>query len=301
MTRLAALGGAIVISFSAVFYALSGVDPVSGTFFRLVYALPVLFLLWWIRRGDDQRPLRSRLMAFVAGLIVALDLITWQTSIDYIGTGLATLLANLQVVIVAVVAWLILGEVPSRGLKVAIPIVLFGVALVSGVGQADAFGDDPILGTVFALVAAVLYAGFLLIYRQSNRIQAPPAGPLLEATTGAVVMTLLVGWIGPDIDFTPSWPAHGWLVALALGGFLTGWLLISYALPRLPAAETSTFILIQPALTMVWGAMIFSERPSTLQLWGAVIVLAGVAFVAVAQTRSQPTVPDEPALETGQR
>lgn len=299
MTRLAALAGAVVISFSAVFYALSGVDPVSGTFFRLVYAFPILFLLWWIRRGDDHRPLRSRLMAFAAGLIVALDLISWQTSIDYIGTGLATLIANLQVVIVAVVAWMFLGEVPSRGLKIAIPIVLFGVALVSGVGQAEAFGDDPILGTVLALVAAVLYSGFLLVYRQSNRSKAPPAGPLMEATLGAAVMTLLVGWVGPGIDFTPSWPAHGWLVALALGGFLTGWLLISYALPRLPAAETSTFVLVQPALTMVWGAMIFAERPSTLQMVGAIIVLAGVAFVAVTQARSQPALSGEPVLETG--
>ena len=34
--------------------------------------------------------MRSRWMAFGAGLIVALDLISWQTSIDYIGTGLAT-------------------------------------------------------------------------------------------------------------------------------------------------------------------------------------------------------------------
>ena len=114
-------------------------------------------------------------MAFGAGLIVALDLISWQTSIDYIGTGLATLIANLQVILVAVVAWLFLGEEPSPATKLAIPVLLFGVALVSGVGQAGAFGDDPLLGTLFALLAAVLYGTFLLIYRQSNRIKAPAA------------------------------------------------------------------------------------------------------------------------------
>ena len=77
-----------------------------------------------------------------------------------------------------------LGEEPSKATKVAIPVVLFGVALVSGVGQTGAFGDDPLLGTLFALLAAVLYGTFLLIYRQSNRIKAPAAGPLMEPRMG---------------------------------------------------------------------------------------------------------------------
>ena len=294
MTRLAAIGGAIFISFSAVFYALSGVDPVTGTFFRTLYALPFLVVIWWLRRDEDHRSMRSRWMAFGAGCIVALDLISWQISIDYIGTGLATLIANLQVILVAIVAWIFLGEEPGRATKLTIPVVLFGVALVSGVGQSGAFGDDPLRGTLFALLAAVLYGTFLLIYRQSNRIKAPAAGPLMEVTAGAMVMTLLVGAVGPGIDFAVFWPGHGWLLALALGGFLTGWMLISYALPRLQAVETSTFILIQPALTMAWGALIFSERPSTLQMFGAMIVLGGVGFMAVKEASSQRAALDEP-------
>lgn len=299
MTRLAAIGGAVIISFSAIFYALSKVDPITATFFRLAYAFPVLFVLWWVRRDQDRRPMRSRWMAFGSGLIVALDLIAWQTSIDYIGTGLATLVANLQVVIVAVLAWLLLGEVPTKSLKIAIPILLLGVALVSGIGQSAAFGDDPLLGSLLAVIAAFLYAGFLLLYRQSNRIKAPVAGPLMEATVGALVMTVVVGWLGPGIDFSPTWPAHGWLVALALGGFVLGWILITFALPRLPAAETSTFVLIQPALTMLWGALIFAERPSGLQMLGAAVVLGGVAYVAITQSRTAPVATVEPVAEVG--
>ena len=95
-----------------------------------------------------------------------------------------------------------------------------------------------------------------------------------------------------------SWPSHGWLLALALGGFLTGWLLISYALPRLQAIETSTSVLIQPPLTLVWGALIFVERPSTLQMIGAAIVLGGVDFFAVTSARSKPVPSVEPALNS---
>jgi drug/metabolite transporter (DMT)-like permease len=292
LTRIAAIAGAVIISFSAIFYAFSGVDPTTATFFRAAYSLPALVLIWWVRRDRDTRTARSRWMAVGAGVVLTLDLIAWQVSIGYIGTGLATLLANLQVIVVALVAWALLGEKPTRAVAVAIPIVLIGVAMVSGIGQGDAFGDDPLLGTVFALMAAVFYGGFILALRHSNKVKAPPAGPLMDAMVGSAVSSLLIGLVGPGIELGFVWPAHGWLLALALGAFLAGWLLITYALPRVPASETATIILIQPALTMVWGAVLLSETPSLLQILGALIVLGGVAYVALseAQVESEAAV-----------
>jgi drug/metabolite transporter (DMT)-like permease len=79
------------------------------------------------------------------------------------------------------------------------------------------------------------------------------------------------------------------LLALAIGAQVIAWLMIGYALPRLPAVETSTIILLQPALTMVWGAIIFSESPSSLQMAGAGLVLLGVGAVAFARARDPVT------------
>ncbi|MGA7229255.1 MAG: DMT family transporter, partial [Acidimicrobiia bacterium] len=73
-----------------------------------------------------------------------------------------------------------------------------------------------------------------------------------------------------------------------LGAQVCGWLLIGYALPRLPAVETATIILLQPMLTMIWGALIFGERPSIIQLVGALLVLGGVGFVAASRARHAP-------------
>jgi drug/metabolite transporter (DMT)-like permease len=285
VTLLAALFGALMISFSAIFFALSEVDPLTGTFFRGFYAIPILALLWWLRRHDDQRGPRRHWLALAAGLALGLDVIAWHTAIGHIGAGLATLIANSQVIFVSLVAWIFLGERPSNKVLGAIPVILFGVALVSGLGQEDAFGSNPVLGAGLALLAAVFYAAFILGFRHANEAQAPPAGPLLEATIGLVLVTPVVGLFGSGVDFTISFPSHGWLVALALAAQVAGWLLIGYALPRLPAAETATIILLQPALTLIWGAMILSERPSSLQLVGVGIVLAGVGYVALARSR----------------
>lgn len=283
LTLAAAVAGAVVISFSAIFFALSGVSPTTGAFYRTTYALPVLFILWMSRRARDRRSTSRRWIAVGAGVSLGADVVAWHGAIDYIGAGLATLLANTQVIFVAVGAWIFLGERPRRTTLAAIPVILLGVGLVSGIGQGDPFGIDPVKGTLLALMAAIFYATFILGYRQSNDARAPAAGPLLEATLGAALASLAIGVVGGDLDFGFSWPSHGWLIALALGAQVAGWLLIGYALPRLPAVETATIVLLQPALTMAWGALVFDERPSTLQILGAIVVMAGVGFVAMVR------------------
>ena len=290
MTLLAALAGALAISFSAILYALAEVSPITGAFYRALYALPLLFVLWWLRRREDTRPLAKRLIAFGAGLLLGLDIVVWHISIEYIGSGLATLIANSQVIVVAVVAWIFFSERPSRQVAIAIPVVLIGVSLVSGLGRGDAFGSNPLLGTILALVSAVFYAAFILGFRVSNEAQAPSAGPLLESTAGAALAPLIAGLLGGGLEFEPTWPAHGWLLALALSSQVAGWLLIGYALPRLPAVETATIILLQPVLTMIWAVIIFSESPSAIQLVGAALVMVGVGFVALARARRAPAI-----------
>lgn len=289
LTLLAALLGALIISFSAIFFSLSDTAPVTGTFFRGLYALPILTLIWWVGRRKDHRPSRRRLLALAAGFALGLDVIAWHTAIEHIGAGLATLIANSQVIFVSITAWVFLKERPGRKVLAAIPVILLGVALVSGIGQEDAFGSNPLLGAALALLAAVFYSGFILGFRQANTAKAPGAGPLMEATLGLVLITPIVGLIGSGVDYTPAWPSHGWLLALALSSQVVGWMLIGYALPRLPAAETATIILLQPALTLIWGAVILGERPSVLQLVGAGIVLGGVGFVALARARRGET------------
>lgn len=285
MTLLAAVAGAVAISFSAILYALAEVSPSTGAFFRLFYALPVLFILWWTRRDQDRRSPKRRMVALVAGVLLGLDILVWHISIEYIGAGLATLIANSQVVVVALAAWILLDEKPSREVAIAVPVVLLGVSLVSGLGRGDAFGSSPVLGTILALASAVLYAGFILGFRLSNESQSPSAGPLLESTAGAALAILITSLPFGGLEFTPTWPAHGWLLTLALTSQVAGWMLIGYALPRLPAVETATIILLQPVLTMIWAVLIFSEQPSPMQWLGAALVLVGVGFVALTRTR----------------
>jgi len=284
---LVALAGALTIAFSAILVRQASVHPVTAAMYRCAYAVPVLAVLAWRerRRFGPRAPGQQRL-AVLAGVFFAADLIFWHEAIENVGAGLATVLGNLQVVVVPFAAWAVLHERPGRRILTALPLTLAGVVLISGVLEAGAYGEDPARGVLFGILTGVSYAGFLLVLRHGNEDLRRPAGPLLDATLVAALVSLAVAFLLGVDDLEPAWPSAAWLVVLALSSQVVGWLLISVSLPRLPAALTSMILTIQPVGSVVLGIVLLGEAPSGVQLAGAALILSGL--VSLARGRRRP-------------
>lgn len=280
MTHLLGLAGVLSISFSAVFIRLAAVSPVTGVFFRALYAVPILVAIWLWQRPADVRDRRARMLAFASGIVLAVDLACWHQSIALVGAGLGTVIANVQVAFIALAGWLLYGERPTGRTAALLAAVLVGIVLTSGLSRSDAYGTAPLWGVVFGVAAGASYAAYLLMFRAANRGDAPRTGPLLDATLGMGVGALGVALFDVRFSLDPHWPAHGWLLALAIVGQVVGWLLIVTALTQLPALETSILLLVQPVFALLWGRLIFAEQLSPLQWGGTLLVLAGVASIS---------------------
>lgn len=277
--RVCAVIGALTIAWSSILVKLSHASPSTAAIFRCAYAVPLLALLaFWEDRRYGARAWRDRRAAIAAGVFMAPDLILWHHSIDEVGAGLATVLANIQVVIVPLVAWALLKERPNRRLLLALPVTCVGVLLISGVVEHGAYGHNPAAGAAYGIGAGLAYVGVLLLLRRSGVDLRRPAGPLLDLTFTAALMSAVIGAIWGDARFVPVWPGAGWLALLALTSQVFGWLLITMSLPRLPAALTSLLLMIQPIGSLVLGAIIFGESPSTLQLAGVVLVMVALVY-----------------------
>lgn len=291
---LAAVLGALTIAGSAVLVRLADVPPSTAAFFRCAYALPPLALLaYYERRRYGPRPASQVRLAWFAGVFFAADLILWHHAINNVGAGLATVLGNTQVIVVPLGAWLFLRERPSGRVAFSVPVVLVGVVLISGVIGSGAYGENPLLGVILGLLTGLAYGGFILVQRGANADQRRPASPLFDATLSTAVITVAVGLPLGEIDLVPTWPAHGYLLVLALGIQVCGWLLISISLPRLPAALTSVVLTIQPVASVLLGMWILSEAPSQLQLLGVVFIIAGL-LLATVRMRSPSVAEAQP-------
>jgi drug/metabolite transporter (DMT)-like permease len=284
--RLAALLGALCIAFSGIFYRFADVEPSSATVWRCLYGLPFLAAAAWLeqrRYGGLSR--RTVGLAIVAGAFFAGDLTSWHHAIEFVGAGLSTVLGNLSVLVVGIVAWLLLGERPSRSILVALPVVLTGVVLISGLLDDGAYGTNPALGVVLGLMTACFYAGYLLVIRRSGQDPRRPAGPVAIATLSTALVGGAVGLPLGELNLVPTWPAHGWLVAYGVTSQFLGYVLISVSLPRLPAVVTSIILLAQPVATVVLARVLLAETPSPAQLAGVILVVGGIAIATVPLAR----------------
>jgi drug/metabolite transporter (DMT)-like permease len=307
----AAAAGAVCISSSAVLMRLAGTSASLTALGRCVFALPVLGVLAWLerRRGVPPLPSRRRWLARLAGVILAADLIVWDHAIGAIGAGLGTVVGNLEVLIISLLAWLILGERPRRSLVLASPVMLAGLVLVGGLVDGPgsrAYGADPGLGVAYGIGVALLYAIYILMLRQATSSPGSPgspagtgpraarlavAAPLFEATVGAtagsVVLGLALGDFQHGLGPAPG-AALGWLALLALTSQVIGWLLITVSMPRLAAGMIGALLLIQPAGSVALSYLFLGEHPSELQLTGVLLMLAGVV---IAVSGRAPAVP----------
>jgi drug/metabolite transporter (DMT)-like permease len=265
------------IAFSGIFYRYAEVSPSTGTVFRCLFGLPILLAVAWLeRRRYGPLPRATIRLAAIAGIFFAGDLTLWHHAIEAVGAGLATVLGNLQVLIVGFVAWAILGERPSRATLIAVPIVLVGVALIAGVGG-GAYGANPVFGVVLGLGTALCYAGYLIIIRRGGHDLRRPAGPVAIATASTAATAVLIGLVVGDLDPLPAPDSLAWLALLGVTSQSAGYLLISLSLPRLPAVLTSIILLTQPVATVGLSMILLGEAPSNIQLAGVALVIGGIA------------------------
>ena len=104
-----ALAGATAISFAPLLYIRSDTTALTGAFYRMFYALPILGILVFVSKKEDARDKNSRWLAFGAGILLAIDFAGYHTAIDYIGSGIATMIGNSQVIIVTLASWWLFG------------------------------------------------------------------------------------------------------------------------------------------------------------------------------------------------
>ena len=277
--------GGVVVSFAPILYALSDANPLTGAFFRMVYALPFLLIIILFRKAEDKRSINTRLIALVAGFAFSLDFLAYHSTVDWIGTGIGTLIGNSQVIIVTLMSWWLFGERPNLSILISLPIVMVGLVLISGVLDDDPYGEYPVRGVIAGVFTAIFYSAFLIIYRFANRELAPAVNLQFDSTAGCALGLLILSFLPlksiyvEPIDFEPKFPTHGWLLALAILSQVMGWLAIAHSLPRLPAAYTSFAILLQPTFTIIWGILLLAESPSLQQAIGMFLILGSIVAV----------------------
>ncbi|QIN84459.1 EamA family transporter [Rubrobacter tropicus] len=195
------------------------------------------------------------------------------------GVGIASLLGNLQPLLVIGLAGLFLREPLTRDKAVALALGLTGAALIAAPALTgpDAFG---ISGAVLALVASVsLAVGMVLV----KRMGTPPNLLILTAwqsTIGSLPLLAISALVERDaaVDWTVEFV--GLLLFLALVGTSLTTVVWYWLLQRGDVGRLVLFLFLVPIFGLGVGTFLFGETLGLLSVIGVVVTVSGIAFVA---------------------
>ncbi|MBU1565346.1 MAG: DMT family transporter [Proteobacteria bacterium] len=270
------LAGAFLISFSAIFVRLADVAPTCSGFYRVFFGFLFLLVIAIFKKDlTKPRPLQIILIAF-CGLTFALDLFFWHESIIYIGPGLATLLGNFQVFLLAATAIFFFGEKARPRFLASLPIAILGLFLIVGLDW-QRLSNTYKTGVYFGLLTALCYTVYLLSLKkiQIEGSRSPVFSLMLVSLFCAFFLGLKMTLTG-DSFHIPN--LKSLLSLLCLGFFCQtiGWMLIAGALSKIQTSLIGLMLLLQPSLSFFWDVLFFS-RPTSFVNWiGVFLTLAAI-------------------------
>jgi drug/metabolite transporter (DMT)-like permease len=282
--------GVVAIAMAAVFWSTSGffvrlitVDLMTLLFWRGIFSGTALFMVFFLLKEPRRTSEIHKLSWSTIGVMVAsaLAMICGISALRFTTVAEVMVIYATTPFVTAAVAWLLIGERPSRSTILASLVALCGV----GVMLIDAQWGNSMIGRVLALGPPFMMALMTTILRRS------PNAAMLPAVAGSA-------WLCSAFSLPFAMPltiSPLYLGLCAVFGVVqnaAGLAFYTLGSRRVPAAEATLIASLEVPLTPFWVWLAFGETasPSTL-IGGAMVLSALVGHILIGKGRfATPTV-----------
>ncbi|WP_432397406.1 DMT family transporter [Pseudarthrobacter sp. L19] len=242
-----------------------------------VVVVPQLRRTGIIPRGREWWPILAYGVMWFGGYNVALN-----AAEHLLDAGTAALLINVNPILVAVMAGIILKEGFPRWLIIGSLVAFGGVAVIAlGSGQ-QSKGD--VAGVLLCLLAAALAAVSVIIQKPVLRKVPAAQATWFGILVGALCCLPFAGQLVTEVQAAPL-PATLGLVYLGVFPTAIAFTTWAYALSLIDAGRLAATTYLVPGTTILISWLLLGEIPTVWGLVGGVICLAGVALT---RRRSRP-------------
>lgn len=240
------------------------------------------------------------LLLIVAGIgATTLGFLGMFHAAEYIAPGMATVIANTQPLLAAVLAYLVLNERLGATGRAGLAVGFVGIAVIAAPGfTAQASNDDYLLGVAYVLLAAIgITVSNVAFKRLAGTVDALMAAGI-QLLIGTIPLTLIAMFTETpgDVDWSPTFIFV--LFGLALPGTaIVYWLWLS-VLETLTLNRANAFSFLVPIFGLAMGIAFYGEALTVAVAFGASLAFLGILLV----NHSNPTVATQPtpqpALDT---
>lgn len=248
--------------------------------FRMIAGSLVLtpFVLHHYRDNIHKLTRRDLLRAAIAGVWFAIHLLTGFFALEHTSVLVSSVLGGTLPLWVAFLEVYVLRARLSRVVWIGLMITLSGGTIIALAGNQVTSGDNPALGSILAVIAAITGACYAIIGRDSrDRISFLPY-LWLVFSFGAIVC-LAVVFVAHQSFIGYSAQGYTALIMLAIFPQLIGHSIYNYVLRRIPATIASMAGQMGMLFSAVLAYFFFREIPGVWQLVGSAIIVAGIMLV----------------------
>jgi drug/metabolite transporter (DMT)-like permease len=233
---------------------------------------------------------RERRLALLAGVFLALHFATWVPSLTYTSVGSATALVATQPVWAAVISRL-QGYDVGRRVWIGIAVSVAGAILLTGADLQ--VSGQALVGDLLAVAGGVFAAMYMTAGSEVRRSVSTTTYTAVCYSATALIL-LVVCVVGRQS--LAGYDGATWLklVAITAGAQLLGHSLFNVVLRSTSPTVVSLSLLLEIPGAALIAAVLLGQRPPLLALPAAALLVAGLALVIRAASRTtEPSIPVE--------
>lgn len=280
-------GAALAWSSSGLFVRGISADLMTMLFWRGIFSGAAVFALFIaMERGHSLGILRSlRWPTLAVALLSATGMITGIGALRNTTAADAMVIYATVPFMTAALAYMVIGERPSRSTLIGSSVALFGV----GVMLWGAEMGGSLFGQFLAVLMTLSMAGFTTIMRQHREVPMLPAMAL-----SAWICSFACFWFADPMSISQT----DLMLCIAFGILqnAAGLALYTFGSKRVPAAEATLLAALEVPLTPLWVFMFLGEAPAPQTLLGGSIVLAALFMHILSEFRRRPGTQPVPMM-----
>lgn len=278
-------------SFVFIKWGVEFLNPFVFLFFRFLFAALVTlpFFKFISFRGFKELVLDKRVV-FI-GLLNAAAFFCEFVGISYTTAGISALLTNFNVVIVALLAYFILGDDLGKRKIGALGVSVFGVFLIAVNGDFANLLGGQFLGNLLVLISGILWAFYIVFSKVvlDNRSRKYAEINSMDLNYAVIILTMMFS-LPPALfygffDFSliadvATIPA---LIAVFYTGFVCttlGYFLYFEGLKHVTASVTALFLLLQMVFAVILAFLLLGEIPTLYTVFGGVLIGVSIYLVS---------------------
>jgi len=255
----------------------------------LVGVLFILFsALLMKRRISFEAIKRNFVILAVSGAFIGINWIFLFEAYRFTTVATATLCYYMAPAFLIVVAPVFLKERITPWKAVCVAVSILGMALVSGLFDAELPGGEDALGILFGLLAAMFYTSVIVLNKKLVEISPydKTAVQLLFASLAVVPYVIFAEEVTAAAF---NW--HSVLMLIIVGIVHTGLAYVLYfdSLSGVSAQSVSIYSYVDPILAVLLSALLLSEPLTLSGIVGAVLILASTLVASLDFSKLRKT------------